>query len=389
MSSTFYRWNTDQTRTDVPLEGLFAGPTLSACWLIGGGPSLSRLPFQDIAASPIPRMSINLAGSGLLRPTFWTSYDPSDRFHRSLYLDPGVMKFVQRRRAMDLVPETTFKVCDCPNTYFFDRDGDRGFADFLAPGQHGIVDWADTLVQAIDILYRLGFRIIYLAGCDMRVCPSAEQIRRAAEKGVAYNPRGLLSDFVQDCEAAGLSVEELDALQAGAHYHFGERKPIQSAANTDFHYFRVAQYLRLSRRALALAGVQLISVTPHSRLNDDFPYLPASQVMRRIEREVGNPQREPVSGLNHQTDDRQPLRLGPMRDFRPHGWKFQRRHRQPAVGRNGARPPDVKDGELLSEHEDAARLHTPCCETPVVPSQRPAPELQRIPDEWFGPDETG
>ena len=57
---------------------------------------------------------------------------------------------------MDLVPETTFKVCECPGVVFFDRDAQRGFADFLPPMPAGIVDWNDTFVQAIEIAYRLG-----------------------------------------------------------------------------------------------------------------------------------------------------------------------------------------------------------------------------------------
>src|SRR5262245_6793510 len=144
----FYRLHTDHTQTPAGLEDAFGGPAPSACWLIGGGPSLAALPCDAIARSPVPKMCLNLAGPRLLRPTFWTSYDPSFRFHRSIYLDAGVIKFVHRRRAMDLVPETAFKVCECPATFFFDRQPERGFADFLAPHHSGIVDWNDTLVQA-------------------------------------------------------------------------------------------------------------------------------------------------------------------------------------------------------------------------------------------------
>ena len=180
----FYRLQTDGVQVGAALEDVYSGPVDSACWLIGGGPSLAELPHGDIADSPIPKMVVNLAGSHLLRPTFWTSYDPSARFHRSVYLDPGIVKFVHRRRSMDLVPETTYKVCECPNTYFFERDGQRGVHDFLAATHTGIIDWADSMVQAIDILYRLGFRVIYLAGCEMRVRLSAEQLERAARAGV-------------------------------------------------------------------------------------------------------------------------------------------------------------------------------------------------------------
>ena len=353
MSSCFYRLNTDQTREPSALENSFAGATSSACWLIGGGPSLSMLPCEAIRESPIPKMGINLAGTQILRPTFWTSYDPSARFHRSVYLDPGIMKFVHRRRASDLVPETTAKVCDCPNLYFFDRDGLRGFADFLRPDNGGIVDWADSMVQAIDILYRLGFRVIYLAGCELRVRPSAEQIERAARLGVRFDPHGRLTEFLRDCTAAGLSDDELDVLPSGPHYHFDEHKPIRAAANTDEHYFRISQYLRLSRRSMSLAGLQLISVTPHSRLNDYFRYRPARSVLREIERTVGNPRREPVRGLYSRTDPHSSRLRGPMKDLRPHNWTPEGRPTHPEKPRNDIpRPsPPQQPDEFLVEAE--------------------------------------
>jgi len=355
MTSCFYRLNTDQTREPVRLEHSFAGATPSACWLIGGGPSLSVLPCQAIRESPIPKMGINLAGTRLMRTTFWTSYDPSVRFHRSVYLDPGIMKFVHHRRASDLVPETTVKVCDCPNLYFFERDGARGFADFLCLDNQGIVDWADSMVQAIDILYRLGFRVLYLAGCELRVRPSPEQIERAAGLGVRFDPHGRLTEFLRDCCAAGVSDDELDALPSGPHYHFDEHKPIRAAANTDEHYFRISQYLRLSRRSMSLAGLQLISVTPHSRLNDYFPYRPARSALREIERTVGNPCREPVHGLYSQTETRSSRLLGPMKDFRPHNWTPEGRPGRRKTSNDNIPSPPQQDGEFLVEAEGVVR----------------------------------
>ncbi len=316
----FYRAETDGGVTAVPLEGHWGGVGEAACFLIGGGPSLTTLPVERIAACPVPRMAVNLAGARVLRPMFWTSYDPTARFHRSVYLDAGVIKFVHRRRAMDLVPETTIKVCECPATYVFDRDGQRGFANFVAAGQSAIVDWQDSLVQAIDILYRLGFRTIYMAGTEMRVRPSEAQIAAANAVGVEYDRDGLMVDFVKACEAKGLCKARLDELPAGSQYHFGEQKSIGAAANTDFHYFRVTQYLRLSRRAMSLAGLRLVSVTPGSRLNGFFPYEECDAVVARLMEAVGDPQREPCVGVYTGKAARGVGTTEPMRDFKPHHW---------------------------------------------------------------------
>lgn len=316
--SLFFRVTTDQQVLPAAWDGVCAGPTPSTCWLIGGGPSLAMLPCDDIARSPAPKMSVNLSGTKLLRPNFWTAYDPSIRFHKSLYLDSGVVKFLPRPRCMDLVPETNFKVCECPQTYFFDRDPYRGYHDFLNPAALGIVDWADSLVQAIDILYRLGFRQVLLAGCELCVRPSQEWIARAAQRGVPYAEAEPLSDYVQCCRHGGLTKDDFERYGLGPQYHFDEVKPFESAVKTDAHYFRVVQSLRLCRRSLSAAGMRLISVTPRSRLNAFFEYRPAEAALDELRLEIGDPSREPTLGLYTQTAVRKasssPI---PMRDFPP------------------------------------------------------------------------
>ena len=319
----FYRHTTDHARQPVALENQFAGSEASACWIIGGGKSLADLPCAEIDASPVPKMCLNLAGTRLVRPTFWTAYDPSARFHRSVYLDASVMKFVHPRRSMDLVPETTFKVGDCPNLYSFETDKQRGFADFLSPLHSAIVDWNDTFVQAINILYRLGFRELYLAGCEMQIRPADEWIAAASEKNVTYRDKMLLGEFARECEQHGLSRPDMERWGTAAQYHFEETKSLAAAINTDQHYFRIGQYLRLSRRSMSLAGLKLISVTPGSRLNDDFPYRDAHEVCRELTSRIGDPQAETTAGRYTHRVDRAPANLGPMRDYRPPHWKTE------------------------------------------------------------------
>ncbi|MBI1346185.1 hypothetical protein GC163_07830 [bacterium] len=319
-SPLFYRLDTDQHVQPMPLEDLYGGPQASTCWLIGGGPSLCELPCEEIARSPIPKMTINLSGTGLLRPNFWTSYDPTARFHRSIYLDPGILKFVHRRRSMDLVPETTFKVCECPGVIFFDRHDGRDFSTFLSPNAPGIIDWADSMVQAIDLLYRLGFRKIYLAGCELRVRPPAELWQQALERKIPVEPWGLLGEFFKACETHGLWSEETAATKDLAIYHFDESKSLRAAVQTDQHYYRITQCLRLARRNLTQHGLQLISVTPESRLNDYFPYQPVAEVLDEMRLRVGDAGQEPTRGLYSQQASRAPALLGPMRDVKPPNW---------------------------------------------------------------------
>ncbi len=355
----FYRLFTDHSRQALPLENLYAGPQRTACWIIGGGPSLARLPISKIVASPIPKFAINLAGAGLLRPTFWTSYDPTARFQRSIYLDPSIQKFVHTCRAMDLIPETTFKVCEAPNLVCLDRMRGRGFFDFptapahtvtrpgsLPPGdlQPGITDWQDSLIQAIDIAYRLGFRKLYLAGCELYIPPPLPLLELARRHQVNYQEREPLTRFLQHCRQAGIAKETLERHRISAQYHFEEEKPIAAAVQTDEHYYRVTQYLRLARRAMSLAGLELNSATPHSRLNDYFPLIRIDDIVQQLEVEVGNPQQETTLGRYTSQSSRQPAELMPMRDYRPHNWN-------PANAPIAERPVAVREAQHVDEVE--------------------------------------
>lgn len=315
--SRFFQLTTDQQTLPSTWENACSGPLPSTCWLIGSGPSLEVLPCAEIARSPTPKMAVNLSGAKWIRPNFWTAYDPSIRFHRSLYLDAGVTKFLPRCRAMDLVPEKTFKVCECPQTYFFDRDSQRGYHDFLDAKSLGIVDWADSLVQAIDILYHLGFRRILLAGCELCVRPSHDWVSRAMELGVSYFDGEPLTDFQRRCREQNMSDAEMEFLGTGPLYHFDEVKPFESALRTDGHYFRVVQSLRLSRQSLIRAGVELISVTPRSRLNHFFEYRSVEEALDQLRIEVGDPQREPTRGLYTQQADRPSSSRSLMQDLMP------------------------------------------------------------------------
>lgn len=312
----FFRLTPDGRRHQVDLVHHYAGPFATSCWIVGGGPSLTDLPLDEIAASSAPVFAVNLAGSRLLRPTFWTAYDPSARFHRSTYLDAGVQKFVPRGRAMDLVPETTFKVADCPNTLFFDMEG-RDYATAIAAGQSRVLDWCDSFVLALDIAYRLGFRRLYLAGCDMHVRASQEQLAWVASHGIDTDEITTISELDAAVQKTGVDREPLNETDPARIYHFDETKSFAASVSTDRHYDRIAQALRLSRRCFAQAGLELISVTPRSRLNDCFPYRSAAAVCERLAQQCGHIDTEREAGRYSLKGPRMPAVQWPMRDVPP------------------------------------------------------------------------
>lgn len=312
----FFRLDADLNRRPVDLIDHYAGPRATGCWIVGGGPSLTMLPLDRIADSMAPVFAVNLAGSRLLRPDFWTAYDPSARFHRTTYLDSRVLKILPRRRATDLVPETTFKLHDCPNTVFFELEG-RRYGDAIAPGQNAVLDWADSFVMAIDIAYRLGFRRLYLAGCDMRVNVSHELSLCAAHHGLEPIEKESLMELADRLHAKDVSLEEFGRDVSTGVYHFDETKSLAAAITTDRHYFRIAQSLRLARHCFSQAGLELISVTPGSRLNDYLPYQSVDAVCDELCNVWGDRNKEYEQGRYALTGPRLPPLSGPMRDFPP------------------------------------------------------------------------
>ena len=313
----FFRLETDRTRTPLPLDGLYAAAPRSTCWIVGGGPSLTPAVVDAVAASPAPTFAVNLAGSRRLRPTFWTSYDATARFHRSTYQDAGTLKFLQSRRAMNVVPETTLKVCDMPGAVFFDTEPGRSYTDWLDPQRDRLVDWADSLVQAIAIAVRLGFRRLLLVGCDLFVTPSDEMLALARRRQVAYATGQRLVDFFAQCEAAGVDRAALERAARPKLYHFDEDKPLAATTRTDDHYDRVAQALRLCRKSLATAGVELVSATPVSRLNDAFPVRDVASLVAELKAELGDRAAETERGRYARDDARLPKLLCPMKDVPP------------------------------------------------------------------------
>jgi hypothetical protein len=64
----------------------------------------------------------------------------------------------------------------------------------------------------------------------------------------------------------------------------------------------------------------LISVTPGSRLNDYFRFIPIEEGCAELMGEVGDPEAEEVAGRYRLTGPRIEAGLGPMKDFKPHRW---------------------------------------------------------------------
>jgi hypothetical protein len=187
----------------------------------------------------------------------------------------------------------------------------------------------------------------------MRVRPNAEQIALAEENGVIWQDKLTLKDFVKQCERRGITRNHLQDAGTIELYHFDEQKSLEATVNTDFHYFRISQYLRLSRRAISLAGLELISVTPGSRLHDYFPNITVEQACELIMQDVGNPGLEHTRGLYSQQISRDYSTTCTMQDFPPH----RQNHSHKQIKEVPAKP-QMKPGpeNSASQYNDEAEI---------------------------------
>ncbi|MFV1967928.1 MAG: hypothetical protein ACC628_21050 [Pirellulaceae bacterium] len=167
-------------RSPANLVDLFAG---QAVFLIGNGPTFAHVDHTLLQKPGIVTMTMN-NGAHLFRSDLWISQDQPHKFMPSIWTDPKITKFtwypLRRRHLRDLESgrHSQTKVAECPNVFYHRR------ASRLSPetwASEGVVQWGrkrngktrrSTLLAAFHILFKLGFRKIYLLGMDFHMSPS-------------------------------------------------------------------------------------------------------------------------------------------------------------------------------------------------------------------------
>ena len=148
-----------------------------SAFLICGGPSFSNIDRNVLASPGLLTMGVNNSPR-TFRPNLWCSVDTPDHWIRSIWLDPGITKFVPICHAAKKIFNSdrwTYmdqRVGDCPNVVYYKRNEHFRAKQFL---------WEDTMnwgnhkdygggrsimLVAIRILFLLGVRRVYLLGCD-------------------------------------------------------------------------------------------------------------------------------------------------------------------------------------------------------------------------------
>lgn len=160
---------------NLELIGQYRG---ASSFLICNGPSFAGLDQNLLNKPGVITYGVN-NGPKSFRPNFWTCVDTPARFLKSIWLDPKITKFVP----MDHFEKKIFdnetwqmqdiKVGDCPNVIGFRRNekfmAERFlFEDCMNWGNHKDYGGCRSVIlPCLHILFLLGFRKVYLLGCDL------------------------------------------------------------------------------------------------------------------------------------------------------------------------------------------------------------------------------
>ena len=160
----FYKFHENGSRSYVPLEGLYQNGT---CFLIGGSPKLLQEDLTLFQQRGVVTVAMNNSAE-TVKPNLWIGGDNPACYSKRLIKDPSILKLARFNRGHIPVEGLPWKFY--PNTLFYWLRNENYFTErnFLKPDK-GIVWWSNTWWIALQLLWRLGFRTVFLCGCGFTI----------------------------------------------------------------------------------------------------------------------------------------------------------------------------------------------------------------------------
>jgi hypothetical protein len=178
----------DSHNRPLYLENLYFG---ASCFLMLSGPSALSNDLTELRRRGIYTIAVNNAAT-IIRPNSWIFVDPPEKFHSAIWLDPAVTKFVHNRfleyrlrekigdefRKLDRPDGKPAHVRDMPGVVSIIRNADFRPNRWL---RESSINWGNSkrsarrnnqprdlnvMLAALKLAYVLGFRAVYLLGCD-------------------------------------------------------------------------------------------------------------------------------------------------------------------------------------------------------------------------------
>ena len=185
-----------QTNKPLFLGNLYRG---ASAFIILSGPSVLDLDLSLLRRRGIITIGVNNSPA-TFRPNIWTHVDPLLKFHDAIWKDPAILKFVNRNKLDHSIrikkPDGRFltitrkaengqvePVCardmpgvigDCRNAYF---NPETWLSEPTINWGNSKRSWGknkqprilNVMLAAVKLAYSLGFRIVYLLGCDFNM----------------------------------------------------------------------------------------------------------------------------------------------------------------------------------------------------------------------------
>lgn len=166
----------------VPLENIFRK---GCCFFIGGGPSLNTQNLSLLQQRGIFTLAVNNIAARHIQPNIWMAADDMKSYHDIILNDPTIWKIVKadRYHAIKTKPNVMyFKWNEAfnvdtfltePTVNFGCCNPHSGGGSPYGPNKKidslGCKGRRSIMLSAMRIMYYLGFRTIFLLGCDFNM----------------------------------------------------------------------------------------------------------------------------------------------------------------------------------------------------------------------------
>jgi hypothetical protein len=244
----------------------------SSIFLICNGPSFAKLDHSLLRKPGVMTFGIN-NGPKTFRPNFWTCVDSPERFIKSIWLDPFIMKFIpQATMEKPIFDNEAWNMSkklagECPNIIGYRRNEKFMAQRFLF---EDTINWGNhkdyggcrsVMLPSLRICFLLGFRKIYLLGCDLNM------------------------------------TEEYT-------YHFDEQRAKGAVNCNNSTYQRmISEYFPQLKPEFEAAGLQVFNCNPDSALKV-FPFISYEDAIKEATAPLGDVEHERTWGMYSKSDEK-------------------------------------------------------------------------------------
>lgn len=267
---------------DIDLMGIYNGASI---FVIANGPSFAKLDHSKLRQPGIMTYGMN-NGAKSFRPDFWTCVDDPSRFIKSIWLDPRITKIIPRSLVQRAIfdnqewKHVDVRVADCPNVITFDRNEQFRAEQFLF---ENTINWGNhkkngggrsVMLPVLKVCFLLGFRKIYLLGCDFNMSESNT-------------------------------------------YHFDEQRHRGAVnCNTDTYQKMNNNYFRALKPYFDAIGMEIYNCNPESNLKV-FPYKSFDDAIEEATFKLGDVENERTWGMYSKAEEKMKFKDEPPPEEKP------------------------------------------------------------------------